>query len=72
MKCKCGNDRFYTTQKLYVDVITDEYGNCIENRNGDIENSIVDSNFADSEYTCTECGRVYETLNIPRRIYNEI
>lgn len=60
MKCKCGNDKFYATQRVYMDVIVDETGEFIEDAGDTAEESISQSEAPYGTFVCTKCGECYE------------
>lgn len=57
MKCKCGSRKFYASQIVYHDVITDERGFFSEEVGmGECENP-------HGPFTCVDCGAEYDDLN---------
>lgn len=62
-KCaKCGNDEFYAHQRVYMDVVVDVNNTFIRNIS-DVESSIYESEVPYGPYTCTKCGREYDSLD---------
>ena len=61
MRCKCGNDKFYAHQLVYLDVTVDESGEFHSNLE-DIAAAIYDSERPYGPYTCTKCAAEYDTL----------
>ena len=61
MRCKCGNDKFYAHQRVYLEVIVDESGEFHSNLE-DIAAAIYDSDRPYGQYTCTKCNAEYDTL----------
>lgn len=61
MRCKCGNDKFYVHQLVYLDVIVDEKGEFHSNLE-DIAAAIYDSERPYGPYTCTKCEAEYDSL----------
>lgn len=61
MRCKCGNNRFYAHQRVYLEVIVDENGEFHSNLE-DIAAAIYDSDRPYGQYTCTKCNAEYDTL----------
>lgn len=61
MRCKCGNDKFYAHQRVYLEVIVDESGEFHSNLE-DIAAAIYDSDRPYGQYTCTKCNAEYDSL----------
>ena len=61
MRCKCGNDKFYAHQLVYLEVIVDENGEFHSNLE-DIAAAIYDSDRPYGQYTCTKCNAGYNSL----------
>jgi hypothetical protein len=59
-QCKCGNDRFYASQRVYTEVIIDGYGNWQENLKA------YDAEEPYGPCTCTRCHMEYnDVCDIP-------
>jgi hypothetical protein len=55
MKCECGSDEFYASQKVYQEILVDGDGNWLE----------TFDTFDSSEpydFSCYSCGKEYEEL----------
>lgn len=63
MLCKkCGNDEFEAHQRVYMDVIVDQYGEFIANAGEDDSPSIYEHERPYGPFTCTKCGEEYDEL----------
>lgn len=56
MKCTCGNDAFSAHQVCYHDITVDSSG-CFTEDHG-----VYESEHPYGPFTCTACGKEYETL----------
>ena len=66
--CSCGCTEFIGHQVVYVDILVDNEGNIIENYPDD-PSAIYDSNPAYGPFTCSRCGKEYESLSkLPRKV----
>lgn len=61
MRCKCGNDKFYAHQRVYLEVIVGESGE-FHNNHEDVAAAIYDSEQPYGPYTCTKCNAEYDSL----------
>lgn len=62
MRCECGNNEFYATQVLHVDVIISGNGEYLRDSKNTLSDSIYDSEIH-GDYQCTACGKLYESLH---------
>lgn len=62
MKCECGNDKFFAHQVLRADIIVGEDGEFASNIGNDLESNVYDASTPYGPFTCTVCGREYETI----------
>ena len=60
MRYRCGNDKFYAHQQVYLEVIVDQSGEFHSNLD-DITAAIYDSERPYGPYTCTKCEAEYDT-----------
>ena len=61
-RCECGNTRFHAHQRVYMDILVDANNNFTDNETKDATSSIYDAETPYGPYTCTKCGRSYESL----------
>jgi hypothetical protein len=61
MECECGNNEFYAHQICHMDVVVDGSNNWQRNHPDD-QSCCYESGSPFGDYTCTECGKVYEDL----------
>ena len=62
MRCKCGNDKFYAHQQVYLEVIVDGSG-VFHSNHEDVAAAIYDSERPYGPYTCTKCNAEYDALS---------
>lgn len=61
MRCKCGNDKFYAHQQVYLEVIVDGSG-VFHSNHEDVAAAIYDSERPYGPYICTQCEAEYVEL----------
>ena len=62
MKCACGSHGFYANQIVRVEIIVDEHGEFLCNREGGLERNIYDAETPFGPYICVRCGKEYNEL----------
>lgn len=64
MKCKCGNTTFYGHQEVRMQVIVDEDGDFVANKE-DIAESIYEAGDPYGNFICTNCGQLFDDNGNP-------
>lgn len=59
MKCECGGNRFYASQRIVTGIIVDEKGNFMCD---DIDAEVTAWERPFGPYECVKCGKEYETI----------
>lgn len=61
--CSCGNSHFFAVQNLSVEIVVDAAGNLEKYMDSGIESAIISASKPFGPYTCTACGKEFETLD---------
>jgi len=62
-QCPCGNARFHAHQRATLAVIVDGGNNWLENLDSDGGPLVEDPEKPEGPFMCTECERVFESLD---------